>query len=234
MLITISGPDGSGKTTQAFKLLTAFNNVGLSVISLTDVIKDFYYENGCSSYLTDIYNYLKNFDVIHTRFRLHSKENAIVMDELEVSPVSSFRLATLSAYTAYYDYVQFDKYVNGPLIREGKIIICDKYAFDDIAFKSTYGCQYEWMKKIYYNVTLPDIAFYFDVNPQIIMERNLYRPDGRIFFYESSRSVCRLQYYYERLVKDYSIIKINGNQSENGVFDEMLKELKAKCDKIIL
>lgn len=234
MLITLSGPDGSGKTTQAKKLLNAFNKVGLNAISITDIIKNFNYESGYDSYLNNLYNRLKKYDVIHTRFRLHSRENAMVMDELEVSPLGNFKLATLSAYTAYYDYIQFNKYVNEPLLKEGKIIICDKYAFDDIAFKSTYGCQYEWMKKIYYDITLPNIGFYFDVNPNTIMERNLYRPDGRIVFYESFRNTCRLQYYYERIIEDYNVIKINGNHLEDEVYNELLNKLKAKCDKLSL
>lgn len=234
MLITISGPDGSGKTTQAKKLLNAFNEVGLNVASITDVIKDFNYESGCDLYLSNLYNHLKKFDVIHTRFRLHSRENAMVMDELEISPIGNFKLATLSAYTAYYDYVQFNKYVNEPLKKDGKILICDKYAFDDIAFKSTYGCQYDWMKKLYYNITLPDIGFYLDVEPCTIMERNLYRPDGRIIFYENSRNICRLKYHYERIVNDYNLTKINGNQSKDEIYNEILKEIKVKYKKLNL
>lgn len=211
MLITISGPDGTGKTTQCKLLLNNFKQKGLKVTSISNIINNFDYQSGKSEDLIKFYKYFKSFDVIHTRFRLHSNENAKVMDKLEVSPLGNFDLATLSAYTAYYDYIQWYKYVNEPLLKEGKILLCDKYAFDDIAFKTTFGCQYEWMKKIYYNVDLPDIGFYMDLKPETIIERNLNRPDGRIIFYDNTKNVRRLQYNFERIVSDYDLIKLNGN-----------------------
>ena len=211
MLITISGPDGTGKTTQCKLLLDNFNQSGLKVTSIANIINHFNYQSGKSEDLIKFYEYFKDFDVIHTRFRLHSSENAKVMDKLEISPIGNFDLATLSAYTAYYDYIQWHKYVNEPLLKEGKILLCDKYAFDDIAFKTTFGCQYEWMKKIYYNIELPDIGFYMDLEPEIIIERNLNRPDGRIIFYDNAKNVRRLQYNFSRIVSDYHLIKLNGN-----------------------
>ena len=213
MLITISGPDGTGKTTQSKLLLKQFEKSGLKIAAVSDVMNNFNYESGKSDDLIYFYDYFKKYDVIHTRFRLHSNENARVMDKLEISPIGNFELATLSAYTAYYDYVQWNKYVNEPLLKDGKILLCDKYAFDDIAFKTTFGCQYEWMKKIYYNVAMPDIAFYVNLDPNTIIERNLNRPDGRIVFYDNVKNVKRLKYNYSRVVNDYNLIEINGNMS---------------------
>lgn len=225
MLITISGPDGTGKTTQCKLLLKKFKQQGLKIATVSDLMKNFDYQSGKSSDLIKFYAYFKNFDVIHTRFRLHSNENARVMDKLEISPIGNFELATLSAYTAYYDYIQWNKYVNEPLLNEGKILLCDKYAFDDIAFKTTFGCQYEWMKKIYYNVEQPDIGFYMNLDPKVIIERNLTRPDGRIIFYDNIKNVRRLQYNYSRVVQDYNIVVLNGNKSPKEIHNEIITEI---------
>ena len=217
MLITISGPDGTGKTTQSKMLLKYFKEQGMKTAAVSDVMDNFNYQSGKSEDLKRFYDYFKKFDVIHTRFRLHSHENARVMDKLEISPIGDFELATLSAYTAYYDYIQWNRYVNEPLLREGKILLCDKYAFDDIAFKTTFGCQYEWMKKIYYNVELPNVGFYMYVEPKTIIERNLVRPDGRIVFYDNEKNVRRLQYNYSRIVNDYNLIVLNGNDTPEAI-----------------
>lgn len=231
MLITISGPDGTGKTTQSKMLLKYFENKGYTTASVSDILDNFDYESGNISDLTNIYDYLKNYDVVHTRFRLHSRENAKVMDELEVSPLGNFKLATLSAYTSYYDQIQWNKYINEPLLNSGKILLCDKYAYDDIAFKATFGCQYEWMKKVYYDLRIPQIAFYMDVNPETIIERNISRPDGRIVFYDNLKNTRRLKYYYDRLVEDYNIIKLDGNDSPKNIQAVLLQHLEKLCIK---
>ena len=60
MLITISGPDGSGKTTQIKKLLQMYSNEGFSTASVNDVMENFDYQVG--SDLNRYYEYLKKFD----------------------------------------------------------------------------------------------------------------------------------------------------------------------------
>ena len=230
MLITLSGPDGTGKTTQCKLILKYMQNRGYSVASISDIINDFNYKSGKSEDLIEFYDYFKTFDVIHTRFRLHSEENARVMDKLEIAPIGNFELATLSAYTAYYDYIQWNKYVNAPLIEEGKTLICDKYAFDDIAFKTTFGCQYEWMKKIYYNVRLPDVGFYMKLRPNSVIERNISRPDGRIVFYDNIKNTKRLQYNYSRVVKDYDLIELYANHSTDEIHNSIIRYLNPLID----
>lgn len=230
MLITISGPDGTGKTTQCKLILEYMKNKGFKVASVSDIVDGFDYKSGKSEYLKSFYDYFKSFDVIHTRFRLHSEENARVMDKLEITPIGNFELATLSAYTAYYDYVQWNKYVNEPLLKENKILVCDKYAFDDIAFKTTFGCQYEWMKKIYYNVELPDLGFYMKLKPETVVERNISRPDGRIVFYDNIKNTKRLQYNYSRIVNDYGLIELDANQSKEDIHSNILGFLNRLID----
>ena len=230
MLITISGPDGTGKTTQCKLILEYMKNKGFKVASVSDIVDGFDYKSGKSEYLKSFYDYFKSFDVIHTRFRLHSEENARVMDKLEITPIGNFELATLSAYTAYYDYVQWNKYVNEPLLKENKLLVCDKYAFDDIAFKTTFGCQYEWMKKIYYNVELPDLGFYMKLKPETVVERNISRPDGRIVFYDNIKNTKRLQYNYSRIVNDYGLIELDANQSKEDIHSNILGFLNRLID----
>lgn len=84
MLITIFGPDGAGKTTQIKMLLKTFQAEGFTTASIYDVMSDFDYNVG--SNLSQYYEYFKNFDVIHTRFRLHSTESDIIMSILETIP----------------------------------------------------------------------------------------------------------------------------------------------------
>lgn len=225
MLITIFGPDGAGKTTQIKKLLQAYAEAGFSTASIYDVMPNFDYKVG--SNLTQYYEYFKMYDVIHTRFRLHSTESDIIMNILETIPQGTdIKLTALSAYVSYYSYTQWNKYVIEPLLAEGKLLICDKYFYDDVATKSAFGCPYKWLKGLHYDTRTPELSLYMQVDGATLMQRNLHRGDGRIVHYQSASGVERLLYYYEQIVKDENLVSINGNSTSDEVFANIIKELE--------
>lgn len=225
MIITIFGPDGSGKTTQIKKLLGAYADTGLSTASIYDVMPNFDYDVG--SNLIQYYEYFKKYDVIHTRFRLHSSESDLIMSILETIPQGTdIKLTALSAYVSYYSYIQWNKYVIEPLLADGKLLICDKYFYDDVATKSAFGCPYKWLKNLHYDTRKPEVSLYMQVNGETLMQRNQHREDGRIIHYQSSTGINRLLYYYEHIVMDEKLTPINGNLSCDDIHTNILNELK--------
>ncbi len=225
MLITIFGPDGAGKTTQIKRLLKAYHDEGFSTASIYDVMLNFDYNVG--SDLSKYYNYFKDFDVIHIRFRLHSLESNIIMSILETIPQGTdIKLTALSAYTSYYSYIQWHKYVLEPLLADGKLLICDKYYYDDVATKSAFGCPYKWLKKMYYDTLRPTIGLYMQQNAEVLMQRNLHRGDGRIIHYQNIIGTERLLYYYEQIVAEENLTIINANQQVESIHDDILSELE--------
>ena len=225
MLISIFGPDGAGKTTQIKKLLNLYSSAGLSTASINDKMSSFDYQVG--SDLQQYYQYFKQFDVIHTRFRLHSTESDQIMSILEVIPPGTdIKLTALSAYVSYYSYVQWNKYVLEPLLNDGKLLICDKYFYDDIATKSAFGCPYKWLSNLHYDTPRPTIAFYLQLDGQTLRERNKHRGDGRIVHYHDPIATDRLLYYYEQIVIDEQLVTINGNQSRETILTDILSELE--------
>ena len=225
MLITIFGPDGAGKTTQIKKLLKAYQDEGFLTASIYDVMLNFDYNVG--SDLSKYYNYFKDFDVIHIRFRLHSSESDIIMSILETIPQGTdIKLTALSAYTAYYSYIQWNKYVLEPLLADGKLLICDKYYYDDVATKSAFGCPYKWLKKMYYDTPRPTLSLYMQQNAEVLMQRNLHRGDGRIIHYQNIIGTERLLYYYEQIVIEEKLTIINADQPVEAIHADILAELE--------
>lgn len=224
MLVTIFGPDGAGKTTQIKRLLKAYHNEGLSTASIYDVMLNFDYHVG--SDLSKYYNYFKKYDVIHIRFRLHSLESDIIMNILETIPQGTdIKLTALSAYTAYYSYIQWNKYVLEPLLADGKLLICDKYYYDDVATKSAFGCPYKWLKKMYYDTPRPTLSLYMQQSAEVLMQRNLHRGDGRIIHFQNIMGTERLLYYYEQIVEEEKLTIINANQNVELIHADILSEL---------
>lgn len=225
MLITIFGPDGAGKTTQIKKLLKAYQAEGFSTVSISNVMPNFDYNVG--SDLEKYYKIFKNYDVIHTRFRLHSSESDMVMSILETIPQGTdIKLTALSAYIAYYSYIHWNKYVLEPLLTDGKLLICDKYYYDDISTKSAFGCPYKWLKKMHYDTPKPQLSLYMKQDAKILMQRNLHRGDGRIIHYQSLTGTERLLYYYDQIVADEKLTTINANQSPDLIHEDILSELE--------
>ncbi len=60
-----------------------------------------------------------------------------------------------------------------PLLRAGYIVLADRYFFTAFARDTVRGCDPEWVKNNYSFATLPDITFYFKIDPKIAAGRIL-------------------------------------------------------------
>lgn len=223
MLISFSGPDGAGKTTQIKKLLSYFKKQGFLIGAVQDINPEVRYHLGDT--LTPYYDYLKQFDVIHTRFRLHSMENVEIMDIVQFISTGNKWMTSYSAYTSHYDSEQWYKYVTSPLLRDGKILISDKYAFDDIAFKTAYGCEYSWLNALHHDMKIPDIALYMKVNRNTILKHNESRKDLKNILYTKSENTKKLLDTFEQLTYDYPLHAIDADGTREEVHNNVMEYL---------
>lgn len=223
MLISFSGPDGAGKTTQIKKLMSYFKEQGFKIGAVQDINPEVRYHLGDD--LSSYYNYLKQFDVIHTRFRLHSIENVEIMDIVQFISTGNKWLTSYSAYTSYYDSKQWYEHVTKPLLCDGKILIADKYSFDDIAFKTVYGCEYSWLNALHHDTLIPDIALYLKVNRETILKHNDYRKDIKNILYRKKENTQKLLEVFDQLTEDYPLHSIDANGSPEDVQNRIMKYL---------
>lgn len=223
MLISISGYDGAGKTTQIKLLLNYYRQIGFKTASIYDIIPDIRYHSYQD--LIRYYHYLVNFDVIHLRFRLNSDENSEIMKNLEYSDFNNPYLAEAAALQGFYDYYLLEKYVTIPLLNLGKIIISDRHYYDEIAFKSIYGCSYSRMLKMYEEIHVPDFAFYIAVSAETAFKRNQNRPDGKTTLYKNIHLLEKLGYYFNKELRDTNLIFIDGHNSISNIHSALLKQI---------
>lgn len=223
MLISFSGPDGAGKTTQIKNLMSFFRDHGFKTGAVQDINQDVRYHLGDD--LTFYYEYLKQFDVIHTRFRLHSMENVEIMDIVQFISTGNKWMTSYSAYTSRYDSEQWYKYVTQPLLHDGKILISDKYLFDDIAFKTAYGCTYTWLNALHHDTLIPDIALYLKVSRETILMHNESRKDLKNILYRKPEDTQNLLHAFDRLTEDYPLHAIDANGSKEDVQNNIMNYL---------
>ncbi len=57
---------------------------------------------------------------------------------------------------------RYERYIV-PLLRQGYLVLADRYIFTALARDAVRGCDREWVRNLYSFAVLPDITFYFDV-----------------------------------------------------------------------
>ena len=106
-----------------------------------------------------------------------------------------------------------------PALKEGKLIISDRYVYSSLAYQGAAGLDLEWIEKVNEHALQPHLAIFIDVDPEIVIER-LKREKSVMENLETQRKVREV---YMKFVKKGELVKINGNKSKREVGDEILK-----------
>jgi len=110
-----------------------------------------------------------------------------------------------------------------PMLKEGKIVISDRYIYSSLAYQGATGLDIDWIKEVNKYAVEPDLAIYLDVPVEIIAQRCkrkrsvMERPDIQ----EKVRDV------YLRLVHEGKLIPVNGNR-RIGVVAKEIRTLVVK------
>lgn len=67
---------------------------------------------------------------------------------------------------------RYERYIV-PLLRQGYIVLADRYIFTALARDAVRGCDREWIRNLYSFAAVPDIIFYFDVPLDTAVDRIL-------------------------------------------------------------
>lgn len=180
VFVCIEGIDGSGKTTQAHRLVEFLRKLGYDSTYTTEPSKG-------------VYGKIIHKHILHRDNRVPSIVEAVFF-------------AT--------DRLDHIKREIEPLLKQGKIIVCDRYLYSSIAYQGAANLDTEWIKKINKHALKPDLAIYIDIPPEILITRLKRRRKTVMETLENQRKV-RDQYL--KLVKQEQLIKIYGNTSKREV-----------------
>ena len=215
MIISFSGLDGAGKTTQIKMLLKYYQKRGFKTGSIYDLFPDIRYHSTAD--LRYAYNLLQEYDVIHMRFRLNSDRNSIIMHKLEQSPSSKPISAIAAAMQGYQDYLLLYRNVLNPLLKKGKILLFDRYFYDELAFKHIYGCPYFVLNMLYANTHTADVPFYIRISPEVCQSRNLVRPEETAVIYQDIKRISNLTKSFDNIAAKKHLIVLNGTDNAEKI-----------------
>ena len=121
------------------------------------------------------------------------------------------------------DRLQHVNKVIEPAMREGKVVLSDRYFYSCLANLRARGfCGDQWIYEIAESVVKPDIAFFFDVPVETAVERVRKRPEEKERYIDMDLQ-HKLRQEYLDICKANSGILISTEQSEEECFQQMKK-----------
>ena len=194
-LIVFEGTDGAGKTT----LIAKTKEYLCKIFSSENVLLE------------------KQPTDLSRKTRLFQK--MMYCSEHEEINYKAVQLLTLS------DRIQHNHEVIVPALREGKIIICDRYLYTSIANMLARGYRNEtWFFEACKEIVKPDVAFLAYVEPELAIRRIRSRPEERNRYLneELLRNVTK---EFLSMQKQAGFHVLDTSQSADTVFLQVKNEL---------
>jgi len=116
-----------------------------------------------------------------------------------------------------------------PLLKEGKIVISDRYVYSSLAYQGSTGLDLDWIKTLNKYAIRPDLAIFIDVDPATVVKR-LKTTKSVMENLETLREVREV---YMKFVDKNELLKIDGNKSMDAVAEDVLKTVLKFLEKMV-
>jgi dTMP kinase len=103
-------------------------------------------------------------------------------------------------------------------LQEGKIVVSDRYVYSSLAYQGAAGLDTKWIEEINELALPPDLAIYIDVSAEVVVRRLR----GRRSVMERLEIQRKVREVYMRLVKNGSLIPVDGNRPRGEVSKDVL------------
>ena len=153
---------------------------------------------------------------------------SILRKEISTSPLALQLLFT--ADRAHHLHAEIE-----PALKDGKIVISDRYLFSTLAFGGL-DIDMEFLKQINSKFRIPDITFILDVPPEVCLERIGKSRLNHFELFEEKEKFEKIRANYMSLKNSFpNMYVINGNRSIEAVAKDVqkivLEKLKHKASE---
>ncbi len=188
--------------------------------------------------LLDEYIKYKGYGVAVSEWKTSRLISGVINDAKERNLLNTTTFSLL--YAADYT----DRLENEiiPALKAGFVVLMDRYIYTAFVRDSVRGHDINWVKSLYSFAPKPDLVFYLNVPPDILIKR-LIAKNGVLDYFESGRDIGlsvdtynsfeiyqkRCLEEYGKLKKEYGFIELDGTKPK----EEIHNIIKAEVDKLL-
>ena len=130
-----------------------------------------------------------------------------------------------------------------PALKAGFVVLMDRYIYTAYVRDSVRGHDINWVKNLYSFAPNPDLVFYLNVAPDVLIKR-LIAKNGILDYFESGRDIGlstdtynsfeiyqkRCLDEYKKLSKEYNFIEIDGTKNKNEIHEIIKNKVQELLD----
>jgi dTMP kinase len=108
-----------------------------------------------------------------------------------------------------------------PALKQGKIVVSDRYVYSSIAYQGAAGLDERWIEEINKWTVKPDLAIYLDVPAEVVIKR--VRRKRSVM--ETLQNQRKVRGVYLKLVEEGKLLLVNGNRPVKEIEKEILEKV---------
>jgi len=112
------------------------------------------------------------------------------------------------------------------LLKQDKIVVCDRYVYSSLAYQGAAGLDTDWIDCINRFALKPDVALLLDVPPEVVVSRLKTKKSVM----ENMTNLRKVRDLYVRLAEQQRMVLLNGNKSIKEVADSILLHVLKKLE----
>lgn len=223
-VISISGLDGAGKSTQLELLQKKLSQIGMNCISLQFEAEDY------GERAEQQVKKLKKYDVVFTRLCMDWKNRfPLIHDFVYTETLQNGENATAVTSVFAGGCLQVYHECLKPLLLEGVHLVVDRYWYDDIVYRGMWVNE-SIVRMLYSSIPAPDLAIFLHTPPSVSYERNRQRIDGKSPLMRNLQNVHIISEKFYELAQRENMFIVDGSQEleekHNIIFNKVLHLLK--------
>jgi dTMP kinase len=104
-----------------------------------------------------------------------------------------------------------------PALREGRLVISDRYVYSSLAYQGAAGLSLEWIETVNEYALKPDLAVFVDVDLETVM----HRLKAKKSVMENTETLQKVRDVYLGFVAKGELVRIDGNRGKAEVAEAL-------------
>ena len=219
-MLSISGIDGCGKTTQLKKIVMLYQKKGAKCIEYNQLEPTEPIEN-----MNNYFNLLKPYDVIMMRPYARSTEQMHIMNLISADINAHRYLVNDLIDLIIEDITHWFDVVVLKLLAMNKILLFDRYCWDELSYLFFYTNHLEKIDNFVSSLPHPK-STYLSIDLKTMKSRNINRSDRKKYIFSKDKYIKKILNGYDLYVLPKCDISIPASLDIDSINNKILTDLE--------